>query len=42
MLNFHQNLYTEEHSFKEASLDLTAKEGGLLGFLCGKKSFVGT
>lgn len=31
MLNFHQNLYTEEHSFKEASLELTAKEGGILG-----------
>lgn len=31
MLNFNQNLYTEEHSFKEASLELKAKEGDILG-----------
>lgn len=31
MLNFHQNLYTEEHSFKEASLELSAREGDILG-----------
>lgn len=31
MLNFHQNLYTEEHNFKESSLELAIKEGDILG-----------
>lgn len=31
MLNFNQNLYREEHSFKEASLELKVKEGDILG-----------
>ena len=31
MLNLLQNLYTEEHSFKEAAIDFTTKEGDILG-----------
>lgn len=31
MLDFHQNLYTEEHSYKEASLELNTKEQDILG-----------
>ena len=30
MLNFNQNLYKEEHSFKEASLELEKKNGDIL------------
>ena len=31
MLNLLQNLYKEEHSFKEAAIDFTTKEGDILG-----------